>query len=84
MASYRWVVRKKIQTMKAEDVAHLVVRTGIVRAAPAICGERLLQEDFWEIAKNKTIVCKTCKKLLREKQSQDAGADRTGSGRKKS
>lgn len=70
MASYQWVVRTKIQTMKEDDEAHLVARTGVIRAAPAICDERVYQEDFWKPAKSKTIVCRKCKKLLRAKQSQ--------------
>lgn len=70
--------------MQADDEAHLVRRTDVIRALPAICGERVYQEDFWDKAKNKTVVCKTCKRLLREKQSPADVAGRTGSGRKKS
>jgi hypothetical protein len=61
-----------------------VKRTDVIRALPALCGERVYQEDFWDRAKNKTIVCKTCKRLLREKQSPVAAGGRIGSGRKKS
>lgn len=80
MASYRWVVRKKIRTMKAEEVAHLVPAGGVLRALPSMCDERIGLEDFWEKAESTTAVCKTCKKHLREKQSRVKGAAPTASG----
>jgi hypothetical protein len=70
--------------MKEEALAHLVPAPGVLRALPAVCGERISSEDFWEKAKKKTLVCKTCKRLLRETQSREGVVARTASGRKKS
>lgn len=83
MASYRWVVRKKIRNMKAEETAHLVPSLGVLRALPSVCGERVGSEDFWERAESKTMVCKTCKKHLREKQSRGGAGVPIDSGRKR-
>ncbi len=60
--AHRWVVRKKIATMALmEGQAHLVPKNGVVRAAPALCGARVREDEFWETAAKKTKTCLTCR-----------------------
>ncbi len=72
-APHRWVVRKRLQTMAAEDVAHLVPAPGVVRAQPSVCGERISNLDFWERAAKDTVVCKTCRAAMRRRQPSKTG-----------